>query len=395
MSTPGSPGARPGGGRDARFGELGRNRGRELLAPRLLLQRLAVDGWGNIGLIPVPLGAHLYGPELLSAREPRFGSVTGAVESARLSLAQLGPLVLADTPGGDEELRRLVDPRLRDVVETLHPSTRIVATSFVWGTPIVTGRRSRILGTAVRVPDGEGRLAGTVLVPKPEANMSLLATVTALGDLRHFNQMQSVAQAGRRAAAILFADLESSSQLARRLSTASYFSLARRMVRAADQCVVDNAGLVGRHVGDGVVAFFLAETAGSESKAARSCIQTANDLRAALSEVAARSDVPPEDLMMRFGLHWGSTVYVGQIATSGRTEVTALGDAVNEAARIEASAAGGRTLASKNLIERLEPDDADALGLDPDRVTYSALATLPSASEKARRDAPAIAVCEI
>ena len=31
------------------------------------------------------------------------------------------------------------------------------------------------------------------------------------------------------------------------------------------------------------------------------------------------------------GLHWGSTLYVGQIATSGRSEVTALGDEVNEA----------------------------------------------------------------
>jgi hypothetical protein len=37
-------------------------------------------------------------------------------------------------------------------------------------------------------------------------------------------------------------------------------------VRAADQCVVDSGGLVGRHVGDGVVAFFLAETADSESE---------------------------------------------------------------------------------------------------------------------------------
>jgi class 3 adenylate cyclase len=46
----------------------------------------------------------------------------------------------------------------------------------------------------------------------------------------------------------------------------------------------------------------------------------------------------PEDLVMHFGLHWGATLYVGQIATSGRTEVTALGDEVNEAARIEACA---------------------------------------------------------
>ena len=98
---------------------------------------------------------------------------------------------------------------------------------------------------------------------------------------------------------------------------------------------------------------------------------------------------------MRFGLHWGSTLYVGQIATTGRVEFTALGDEVNEAARIEACAAGGLMLASKNLMERLDPGDAAALDLDPDHVTYTALGDLNSATEKARRDAPAIAVCEI
>ena len=98
---------------------------------------------------------------------------------------------------------------------------------------------------------------------------------------------------------------------------------------------------------------------------------------------------------MRFGLHWGSTVYVGNITTAGRGEVTALGDEVNEAARIEACASGGRALASKNLIERLEPEDAAALGLDPDRVTYMPLTDLDTATEKARRDAPAIAVCDV
>jgi class 3 adenylate cyclase len=89
--------------------------------------------------------------------------------------------------------------------------------------------------------------------------MAVLAAMAAGGDLRHFERMQQVAKPGRRPAAILFPDLESSSPLARRLSTASYFSLGRRMTRAADRCVVDAGGLVGRHVGDGVVAFFLAE----------------------------------------------------------------------------------------------------------------------------------------
>ena len=35
---------------------------------------------------------------------------------------------------------------------------------------------------------------------------------------------------------------------------------------------------------------------------------------------------PPEDIIMRFGLHWGTTLHLGPIATSGRAEVRALGD---------------------------------------------------------------------
>jgi len=48
-----------------------------------------------------------------------------------------------------------------------------------------------------------------------------------------------------------------------------------------------------------------------------------------------------------------------------------------------------------NLVERLDPEDAAALDPDPDRVTYTALGELTSATEKARRDAPTIPVCEV
>lgn len=75
--------------------------------------------------------------------------------------------------------------------------------------------------------------------------------------------------------------------------------------------------------------------------------------------------------------------------------MTALGDEMNEGARIEACATGGRLLASKPLLERLNPADADALGLRPDTTAYAPLAELSSASEKARRDAPALAVAEV
>lgn len=172
-------------------------------------------------------------------------------------------------------------------------------------------------------------------------------------------------------------------------------TLGRHLVRAADRCVIDAGGVVGRHAGDGIVGFFLVETTGSEAAAARSCIEAAHAIRSAMLDVAARTDLAPEDLSMRFGLHWGATLYVGQLATAGRTEVNALGDEVNEAARIEACATGGRILASKPLMERLDPQAAAALDVDLDHIAYTLVPDLPTATEKARRDAPTIAVCEL
>lgn len=338
------------------------------------------------------IGHHLFGPAAMAAsRGFRLGSNTE--ELNRSLFAAYGGLVLADTGGGHDEVRELVDPMLYDLIDGLK-SADVTAVSYI-GTGSAMGGSVTIPMMAVRIRDDSGRLAGTALVPKPAGGMATIAAMIAESDPRHLERMQLVARPARRPAAILFADLEGSTALAKRLSTGAYFALGRRLVRAADQCVIDAGGLVGRHVGDGVVAFFLAETAGSESAAARACVTAARSLRTAVDDVAIRSDLKPEDVVLRFGLHWGSTLYVGNITTGGRTEVTALGDEVNEAARIEACATGGRALASKALIERLDSRDAGALGLDPDRLTYTSLADLDTATEKARRDAPAIAVCDV
>ena len=350
---------------------------------------------GRVELAPVPLGLFAYGPEATDIRT-RWRGGQFPLEIIRHAFELYGPWLLAQTPGGREELRNTVDPRLADLVDQLSPvDPPPVRTTLFHGLYTGAGAGVDILNTSIDVRNDGGRLVGTVVISKPAVGMALLARITAMGDMRHFERMEHVAKPGRRPAAILFADLESSSPLSRRLSTASYFAVGRRMTRAADRCVIDAGGLVGRHVGDGTVAFFLAQTTGSESAAARSCIEAARSLRGAMAEVAERSDLAPDELTMRFGLHWGSTLYVGQITTSGRSEVTALGDEVNEGARVEACATGGHALASKALLERLDADDAAALDLNPDRITYTLLADLPTATEKARRDAPAISVCEV
>jgi class 3 adenylate cyclase len=355
--------------------------------------RLGNDGRG--AFCPIPIGAHLAEPlSIDTALGWRYGGWT--IDGLKSFMTGVGPWMLADTPGGREALSAIADPRLREVIDKLAPDGRSMARTFTVPWVMIGGSKEDALAYVLeRVRDETGTVVGNLVQVKPNLGMSTIAAMVMQGDARHFERMNAVAQAGRRPAAMLFADLEHSSELARRLSTASYFALIRRLVRAADQAVIDCGGLVGRHVGDGVVAFFLAETAGCESAAARNCIAAARAVRSAFSAVAARSELSGDDVVLRFGLHWGSKLYVGNIATGGRTEAAALGDEVNECARIEACATGGRALASKDLIERLDRDDARAVGIEPSRVTYTQLGALPTATDKARRDAPAVAVTEI
>jgi class 3 adenylate cyclase len=347
---------------------------------------------GSVEMVSTLLGEFFFGAALVGLRlTERFGP--NSQDSWRAILSGVGGLVLHDLSGSRDELRAVVHPVLQEVVAELSPEDAAVVSWASRGGGI--RGNYMVQHTAIRIRDTAGGLRGTVLMAKPGAGMNVLGTMAFEADPQHLERQQQVAGASRRPAAILFGDLEGSSALSRRLSTAGYFMLGRRIVRAADRCVVDAGGLPGRHVGDGVVAFFPVELFESESAAARGCISAARGLRVAMLEVASGSELAAEDVVMRFGLHWGSTLYMGRITTPARSEINALGDEVNEAARIEACATGGRVLASKPLIERLEIDDAEVLGIDPESVSYSQLSQLDTATEKARRDAPAIAVCEL
>jgi class 3 adenylate cyclase len=105
-----------------------------------------------------------------------------------------------------------------------------------------------------------------------------------------------------------------------------------------------------------------------------------------------REDAP--EVRVKVGIHWGATLTVGQVSTGGRLEVTALGDEMNEAARIESAVAGDIVLASKDVIERLSQADAKQLSIEPDSLTYRTIAELTGA-EKEVRDAGSIAVVKL
>ena len=328
-----------------------------------------------------------------------FDAFEGAAEfneNNRQYVLERAGMVLADLPGGRDELRERLHPSLVEFVDEIVPLDDEVH-SFRFGGPSVDAinEAARMESMNVRLRDPSGRLAGVMSILKPAGDGYMQAQSQILLDEQNVARIQRSTVPARRPAAILSADLDRSTDLARRLSTANYFELARQLVLESDRCVVDVGGLVGRHVGDGATAFFLSESFGSESSAARASITAARLISVGCARVADRIGVERGDLIVRFGLHWGATLYVGAIATKARFEVTAMGDQVNEAARIEACATGGLTLASKDLMERLSDEDALALDLEPSHLTYVQLADLATATEKARRDAPSIPVCEI
>ena len=325
------------------------------------------------------------------------------------------PMMMHDTPGGKEGLVRIAIDALGDSPLTkgltdplgLDENARAVfeAMEPVEPPPIYVGEFEflqrdlppvKITEFHIRLRDDDGNFFGTAILFGPALPAHLLAFV-ARGDEEMYARMARLFDPGRKAAAVLFADLQASGALSRRLPSSVYFQLLRGLATAMDHVIIDHKGIVGKHAGDGVTAFFLAEDYGSSSMAAAAAISAAREIGLAVRTTAKKVGeesglIDEDDCRINVGIHWGGTLYMGQLVTGGRLEVTALGDETNECARIQESARDGAVLASKALIERLDEREAGTLGIDPGSMLYRTLSQLPGASPKAIRDAGSIPV---
>jgi class 3 adenylate cyclase len=344
---------------------------------------------GNPGDEPLGIGRHA-----LEARECDAWRAAAVRENYLDVMRELAPTLLHDSEVPDglpDDVRAMLDE-----AEPGEPFS-------VWSSELAFAQENMpptwISFVALRLRDERGETLGTVFLYGPDLPAPVLALV-ARGDRAMFERMAALLDPARRPAAILFADIEASGRLSRHLPTTVYFELVREITTAVDDVVIARRGLVGKHAGDGVTAFFIAEQLDSDSAAARAAIEAGRAICDAATEAAERVrerglPLEPGEVMINVGMHWGAGLYVGQVVTGGRLEVTALGDEVNEAARIEQTAKEGAVLASKSLVERLEPSDADALGLDPAKLVYTSLGELDDASAKAIRDAGTIAVTDV
>jgi class 3 adenylate cyclase len=247
----------------------------------------------------------------------------------------------------------------------------------------------------LRIRDATGEILGTVSLSNMSVRAGLLAEL-GRGDAAMYERMARLVQPRRHAATILFADLESSGALSRALPTAAYFGLIRDLTSAFDALVAEHAGIVGKHAGDGWTAFVLAHDVGGPSAAVAACLRVAGGMRAAVDALSDNLTLPDgERVRINIGVHWAAGVYLGQLVPGSRLDVTALGDEVNECARIQECARNGTTLVSKPAMELLDVDDAKRLSVDPDSALYQALADMPAATDKTRRDAATLAVTSV
>ncbi len=164
------------------------------------------------------LGRHVLSRESSEARESWPTGPT--FESWRESLRDWGGFVVSGTPGGLEHLRTIADPRLAEVLGEVTPT----APAAAWGTRVDVRFGTETIGNdvlVVGVRGADGDLAGFVGLVKPEVRAAVLGML-ALGDVRLFERMSALLEPARRPAGVLFADLENSTALARRLSTPAY-----------------------------------------------------------------------------------------------------------------------------------------------------------------------------
>ena len=137
----------------------------------------------------------------------------------------------------------------------------------------------------------------------------------------------------KRSLYTLFTDIEGFTELSHRLPPERVASLLNAYLDGMSDIVLDHGGTIDKFVGDAVVAFWGAPIAREDDadRAAAALLamnQFTHDFSAQHNEAGA------EFGRTRAGLHYGDAV-VGNFGGEGRLSYTALGDAMNCAARLE------------------------------------------------------------
>lgn len=153
----------------------------------------------------------------------------------------------------------------------------------------------------------------------------------------------------RRTVTILFSDITGFTETCENLAPEAVVAMLNRYFQEMVAIVDAHGGTVKQFIGDEIMILFGAPEP-MDDHAARA-VATAVAMRNRLAELD-RPDAPPGFYHVKMGLHSGE-VLLGNIGSSERSEYTAIGDSVNLAARIEATAGqmGETILVSATTVE--------------------------------------------
>ncbi|HVL52934.1 MAG TPA: adenylate/guanylate cyclase domain-containing protein [Vitreimonas sp.] len=166
----------------------------------------------------------------------------------------------------------------------------------------------------------------------------------------------------RKPVTALFADVVGSTALAERMDPEDWTSMMNEAFDQMSKAVFHYEGTIAQLQGDAMLAFFGAPVAHEDDP--ERAILAALDMIEVTDEFAAQlKSTYGTEFRIRAGINTGPVV-VGNVGTDLRYEYTALGDAVNVAARMQTSAEPGTVLITANTL-RLAAGSFDVEDLGP------------------------------
>jgi class 3 adenylate cyclase len=144
---------------------------------------------------------------------------------------------------------------------------------------------------------------------------------------------------------ILFCDVVGSVALAEHLDPEEFLEIINGAFATLTPCVMRHGGTLARLIGDACLAFFGEEATREDDpeRAVRAALEMVGAAHAYGEQLARERGIT--GFAVRVGVNTG-LVIVGAIGTNDRFEFTAMGDAVNVAARLQSAAPPGGVLVS-------------------------------------------------
>ena len=159
---------------------------------------------------------------------------------------------------------------------------------------------------------------------------------------------------------VLMADMQDSLKISSELLPSEYFSLVNDLWKALASTFEKYGGIAGKHVGDGVVYYFIKKPGSNYIINSIQCaLEVKEKTRKFSNDIKLRKGWL-NDIFLNIGINEGQE-YFGTIRSTSNIEFTALGDSINYAGRLSDFARYGSIWTTKNVIVKLSPQEMESV----------------------------------